>query len=323
MQAVEIPRTTDRWQVSRTLREHAPLLSIWGILVVMLVGASVYSPVFRTPENLFNALRQSVFLGIVSVGQTMAIIAGGIDLSVGSTVKLVALIAAGTMQGQESMAIPVVLLCLLIGSAIGLCNGLIVTKLGVAPFIVTLGMYTIVRGFALGYSTTPIGSIAGSLRPLYNAQLGPVPLPVIVFVVIVIFGHLVLTRTAYGRHLYAVGGNEQVARLSGLKVARLKISVFVISGFLAALAGIFLVSRMGVGDPIVGEGLELDSVAAVVLGGTSLFGGRGTLLGTVAAVLILAFVSNIFNLLAISSWYQQLIKGLIILLVVAVYKQER
>lgn len=323
MQAVQTGEITGGQIARRLFRDNAALWSIWAVLATMVIAAAIYSPTFRSPENIFNALRQSVFLGIISIGQTFAIIAGGIDLSVGSTVKLVALIAAGTMQGKEELAIPVIALCLAIGCTIGLINGLIITRLGVAPFIVTLGMFSIVRGFALGYTTTPVGAIPRSLRPLYNAQLGPVPLPVIVFLLLLVAGVVILRYTTFGRHLYAIGGNEQVARLSGLKVAWLKTSVFVISGFLAAVTGLFLVSRMGVGDPVVGEGLELDSIAAVVLGGTSLFGGRGSLVGTLAGVLILAFIGNILNMLAVTAWYQQLIKGLIILLVVAIYKQQR
>jgi len=267
-------------------------------------------------------LRQSIFLGTISIGQTFAIIAGGIDLSVGSIVKLTVLLSAGTMQGAVSLTAPVIAMCLAIGAVIGLINGLIITRLKVAPFIATLGTYIILRGISYGYTTTPIGKVSEPLRDFYNAQIGPVPLPVIFFLAIFLIGVFVLKRTAYGRHLYAVGGNEAVARLSGLRVGWLKISVFVISGFLAALAGIMMVSRMGIGDPAVAEGMELDSIAAVVLGGTSLAGGRGSLIGTMAAVLILGFVNNIFNLLAISTWYQGLIKGAIILIAVAIYKQR-
>jgi ribose transport system permease protein len=305
-----------------SLRKNGALLTIWGVLAAMIVISAIYSPTFRSTGNIFNVLRQSVFLGVVSTGQTIVVISGGIDLSVGSTAKLVTLIAAGLMGGKEALAIPVIALCLLIGCAIGLANGLIITRLGVAPFIATLGMYSIVRGFAYGYTTTPIGSVSKSVRSIYSTQLGPVPLPVIIFAVVVIAALVTLRRTVFGRHVYAVGGSEQVARLSAIKVDRLRIAVFTISGFFAALTGILMVSRMVVGDPNVAEGLELDSIAAVALGGTSLLGGRGGLIGTLAGVLILAFVSNIFNLLSLDVWYQQLIKGLIILAAVAIHKQK-
>jgi ribose transport system permease protein len=307
----------------RRIRENASLLAIWGVLAVMIVGSAIFSPTFRSTGNLFNVLRQSVFLGIVAIGQTIVIIAGGIDLSVGSTVKLVTLIAAGVMLGREQLALPAIVLCLGVGCIIGLANGLIVTRLKVPAFIATLGMYSIVRGLAYGYTTSPIGTVSKSVRSIYSTQLGPVPLPVIIFALLMIAGVILLKLTVFGRHIYAVGGNVQVARLSALKVDRIKVAVFMISGFLASLAGILMVSRMVVGDPNVGEGLELDSIAAVALGGTSLLGGRGGLMGTLAGVLILAFVGNIFNLLSLDVWYQQLIKGLIILVAVSIYKQKR
>ena len=315
--------TIDRAVTWRRIRENAGLLAIWTVLAVMIAAAAIISPTFRSTGNIFNALRQSVFLGIVSIGQTIVIIAGGIDLSVGSTVKLVTLIAAGVMLGNEQLAAPAIVLCLGVGCVIGLVNGLIVTRLNVAPFIATLGMYSIVRGFAYGYTTAPIGSVSKSVRSIYSTQIGPVPLPVIIFAVLVIVAVILLKLSVFGRHVYAVGGSVQVARLSALKVDRLKIVVFVIAGFLASVAGILMVSRMVVGDPNVGEGLELDSIAAVALGGTSLLGGRGGLIGTLAGVLILAFVSNIFNLLSLDVWYQQLVRGLIILAAVAIYRQKR
>jgi ribose/xylose/arabinose/galactoside ABC-type transport system permease subunit len=308
---------------SRRIRENAGLLAIWGVLAFMIVGSAIFSPTFRSTGNLFNVLRQSVFLGVVAIGQTIVIIAGGIDLSVGSVVKLVTLIAAGVMLGREQMALPAIALCLGVGCIIGLANGLIVTRLKVPAFIATLGMYSIVRGLAYGYASSPIGSVSKSVRSIYSTQIGPVPLPVIIFALLMIAGLILLKLTVFGRHIYAVGGNVQVARLSALKVDRIKVAVFVISGFLASLAGVLMVSRMVVGDPNVGEGLELDSIAAVALGGTSLLGGRGGLMGTLAGVLILAFVGNIFNLLSLDVWYQQLIKGLIILVAVSIYKQKR
>lgn len=322
MQAAEARTLVVEGATKKTIRDNAPLIAIWALVALIIVIGVLFSPTFRSPANIFNALRQSIFLGFVSIGQTFAIIAGGIDLSVGSIVKLVVLVSAGVMQGNAALTIPVILLCLALGSFIGLVNGLVVTRLGVAPFIATLGMYIIIRGFAFGYTTTPVGSISREMRQVYNMQIGPVPIPVMAFFVFLIVAFLVLTRTTFGRHLYAVGGNEVVSRLSGLRVDWLRTSVFVVSGFLAAVAGLFMVSRMGVGDPNVGDGLELDSIAAVVLGGTSLLGGRGTLIGTLAGVLLLAFVNNVFNLLSVSTWYQGLIKGLIILLAVAIYKQK-
>jgi ribose transport system permease protein len=201
-------------------------------------------------------------------------------------------------------------------------NGLLVTRLILAPFIVTLGTFSIVRGAALAYTREPIGSIAEPLAFLYNGQVGPVPFAVIFFALVWGLAFLALRHTRAGLHIYAVGGGEEMARLAGIQTARVKLVAFVVSGFLAAVAGLMTVSRMGIGDPVVGEGLELDSITAVVLGGTSLLGGRGSLVGTLGGVLLLALVNNALNLVGVSVWYQGLIKGGIILLAVAAYKQK-
>lgn len=306
----------------RKVSDNAPVVTIYGVLVAMVIVAAVLSESFRTAGNIFNVLRQVVVLGLISIGQTFVILAGGIDLSVGSIVKLVTVLSAGLLDGREALTIPVVLGCLLLGALIGLINGLVITRLRVAPFIVTLGMFSIVRGAALAYTTQPIGDITEPVEFLYNGQMGRVPFVVIFFLLLAAAGLFVLRMTPFGRHIYAVGDNEQVARLSGVPVDRVKIIVFVLSGLFAALAGLVTVSRMGIGDPIVAEGFELDSITAVVLGGTSLFGGIGGLSGTLAGVLVLGMVNNILNLLRVSQWYQQLIKGLIIVAAVAIYKQK-
>lgn len=306
----------------RTARDNLPVVTIYAVLAAMVVIAASLSSNFRTAGNIFNVLRQIVVLGLISIGQTTVILAGGIDLSVGSVVKLVTVLSGGFLDGRAEMTMPVVAGGLLLGALIGLVNGLIVTQLRVAPFIVTLGMFSIVRGAALAYTTVPIGDTSKLVEFLYYGAIGAVPFPVILFFVLLIMGVFVLRMTAFGRNIYAVGGNEQVARQSGIPVDRVKITTFIISGVLAALAGLVSLSRMGIGDPIVAEGLELDSIAAVVLGGTSLFGGSGGLFGTLAGVLVLGLVNNMLNLLRVSQWYQQLVKGLIIVIAVAIYKQK-
>jgi len=309
-------------RVRRQVSDNTSVVTIYVVLMAMIIVAASLSETFRTTGNIFNVLRQVVVLGLISIGQTFVILAGGIDLSVGSTVKLVTVLSAGLLDGREALTIPVVGFCLLLGALIGLVNGLIITRLRVAPFIVTLGMFSILRGAALAYTTEPIGDITEPVEFLYNGQIGRVPFAVIFFLGLMGIGVFVLRMTPFGRHIYAVGDNEQVARLSGIPVNRVKVTVFVISGMFAALAGLFTVSRMGIGDPIVGEGFELDSITAVVLGGTSLFGGVGGLTGTLAGVLVLGMVNNMLNLLKVSQWYQQLVKGLIIIIAVAIYKQK-
>jgi ribose/xylose/arabinose/galactoside ABC-type transport system permease subunit len=306
----------------RKISDNTAVVTIFAVLFVMIAFSSLWSENFRTAGNIYNVLRQVVVLGLVSIGQTFVILTGGIDLSVGSIVKLVSVVSAGTLDGRESLTIPVIALCLLLGSGIGLINGLIITRLRVAPFIVTLGMFSIVRGLALAYTTQPIGEITEPIEFLYNGRIGRFPFAVVFFFVLWGVGVIILGMTPFGRHIYATGDNQQVARLSGVPANRIIVSVFVISGFLAGLAGLMTVSRMGIGDPIVAEGLELDSITAVVLGGTSLFGGVGGLVGTLGGVLVLGMVNNMLNLLRISQWYQLLVKGLIIVGAVAIYKQK-
>lgn len=305
------------------LKEHAPVLAVYAAVVVLAVIAAAKSPSFRSPANLINLLRQQVVLGILSTGQTFTLLTGGLDLSVGSVVKLATLLVAGVMDGRPAMLVPVILLAIGLGAAVGAVNGVLVTRLRVNPFIATFGVYSIVRGLAYAYSTEPVGQATRSLRRLYNGQWGPVPVVVVLFVVFLVGAGFVLRRTAFGRWVYAVGGNEQVARLSGINVDRIKASVYVVSGACAGIAALVLVSRMGVGDPIVGEGMELDSITAVVLGGTSFMGGRGSLAGTIGGVLLLGLINNMLTMMAVSSFYQGLIKGLIILLAVGLYKQRR
>lgn len=301
---------------------QGPVLTIYAVLAVMVGGVAAHSEMFRGADNIFDVLRQAVVLGVVSSGQTLVILAGGIDLSVGSVVKLVVLLSAGQMNGDGSVALPWCLVLLGLGLAVGLVNGLLVTRLKVAPFIVTLGTFSVLRGVALGYSNTPVGSIPDSLTGFYNGGLGPVPYPVLLLATVVLLVATTLRWTPFGRHVYAVGGNREVARRMGLSVNRVTISVFSLCGLAAAAAGLLYASRVGLGDPVVGEGLELDSITAVVLGGTSLFGGRGGIWGTLAGVLVLSFIGNIMTLEQISNWYQQLIRGLIIVIAVAAYKQR-
>lgn len=305
------------------LQVHGPLITVYGVLLLMIVIASVGSPVFRSTANMSNTLRQAAIPGVVAVGQTLAVLSAGIDLSVGSVVKLTAVLAAGLMQGNQGLMLPVVLLMLGMGALIGLVNGFVIVYLRVNAFIATLGTFSILRGLAFAYTTTPIGSVAAPMRDFYYGSVGWIPYPLILFAAVFILGVVVLRATPFGRAIYAVGGDDETARLSGIRVDLVRLSIYVLVSMLAALAGLLTVSRMGLGDPVVGEGIELDSITAVVLGGTSLFGGRGTLIGTLGGVLILALVNNVMNLLHVSVWYQQLIKGLIIIIAVGLYKQER
>jgi ribose/xylose/arabinose/galactoside ABC-type transport system permease subunit len=310
-------------RVSPALRRHASLMIVYGLILVLGVYASLSSPNFLTERNISNVLRTAAFLGTVAVGQTFVIISGGIDLSVGSVIKLTALMSAILMNGKPENIGPAVAATLAMGAVIGLINGLLITKARIAPFIVTLGAYSILRGVAYTVATRPVGRAAPGFLRLYDLKVGPAPLLAIFLALLTLAGIFVLRRTAFGRYVYAIGGNEQVARLSGIRVDLIKIGVYALCGALAALTGLLYLSRAGIGDPVTGEGAELQAITAVILGGTSLFGGQGGLIGTLGGVLLMDLTNNVLVILNVSSWYQELIQGLVIVGAVALYKQKR
>jgi ribose/xylose/arabinose/galactoside ABC-type transport system permease subunit len=310
-------------RVSPGLSRHASLLIVYGLILILAVYASLSSPNFLTERNIFNVLRTAAFLGTVAIGQTFVIISGGIDLSVGSVIKLSVLMSAMLMNGQPENIGVAVAATMAVGAVVGLVNGLLIAKVRIAPFIVTLGAYSILRGISYMITTTPVGRAAPSFLRLYDLKIGPVPLLVIFLAVLTLTGIFVLRRTAFGRYVFAIGGNEQVARLSGIRVDRIKIGVYVLCGMLAALTGLLYLTRAGVGDPVTGEGAELQAITAVILGGTSLFGGQGGLTGTIGGALLIGVTNNLLVILNVSSWYQELIQGLVIVGAVALYKQKR
>jgi ribose transport system permease protein len=321
--AASSPSERVRLRVPPGLRRHASTVIVYGLILVLGVYASLLSPNFLTERNIFNVLRTAAFLGTVAIGETLVIISGGIDLSAGSVIKLAVLMSAILMDGKPENIGVAVAATLAIGAVVGLINGFLITKARIAPFIVTLGAYSILRGVSYTVTTNPVGRAAPGFLRLYDLKLGPVPLLVIFLALLIGAGIFVLRRTAFGRYLYAVGGNEQVARLSGIRVDRVKIGVYMLCSTLAAVTGLLYLARSGVGDPVVGEGAELQAITAVILGGTSLFGGQGGLVGTLGGVLLMGLTNNVLVLLNVSSWYQELIQGLIIVGAVALYKQKR
>ena len=305
------------------LRRHASTLIVYGLILILGVYASLLSPNFLTERNIFNVLRTAAFLGTVAIGETFVIIGGGIDLSVGSVIKLSVLMSAILMNGKPQNIAIAVATTLAMGAVVGLINGLLITKMRIAPFIVTLGVYSILRGVAYTVTTKPVGRAAPGFLRLYDLKLGPAPLLVIFLALLLLAGIFVLRRMTFGRYIYAIGGNEQVARLSGIRVDRVKIGVYVLCSTLAARTGLLYLGRSGVGDPVTGEGAELQAITAVILGGTSLFGGQGGLIGTLGGVLLVGLTNNVLVILNVSSWYQELIQGLVIVGAVALYKQKR
>lgn len=306
----------------RTLRRQAPLLVVYTLLLIMVIGAALTADRFMTERNIFNVLRQAAFLGVAAIGQTLVILTGGIDLSVGSLVKLSLLVSALVMDGQPGMTLPAVAVTLLLGAFVGAIHAFLITRLQVAPFIVTLGSYSILRGIALAIATKPVGNASPAMLALYDLKIGPVPVLVIGFALLLVLVVIMLRRTRFGRYIYAIGSNEQGARLAGLPVERVKYGVYILCSMLTALTGLLYLSRMGIGDPSVGDGLELQTITAVILGGTSLFGGRGGVIGTLGGVLLLGLTSNLLVVLRVNQWIQELIEGAIIVGAVALYKQK-
>lgn len=282
----------------------------------MVVLAAAYIPEFRSLGNVINVLNQSAALGILAVGQTFVIIAGLLDLSVGMLIGLIVVLTSDLMDGQSSATIPAVLVALALGCAVGALNGFLNNRLRIHPLILTFGMLSVLQGVIFVYTDRSVGRVSPEFSWMANGTVAGVPFSAVLLALVTCFAYLLLNRTRFGQHVFAVGGNEDNARRAGIDTARIKLSTFVISGFSAGLAGILVAGRLGTGYPNAGAGFELDAIVAVVLGGTSLAGGRGTVFGTVAAVFILGLASNILNLLEISSFVQMLVKGLIVIVAI-------
>ncbi|MDT5271449.1 MAG: galactofuranose transport system permease protein [Acidobacteriota bacterium] len=292
-------------------------------LVAVAVFAFARYERFLTEENLTNVLRQNSMLGLVALGMTFVILTGGIDLSVGSLVAVAGVTAAGLAERGLLVAL---IAGVGIATALGLVNGLVISRARIQPFIVTLAMMIAARGLALVYTgekTLSVPPGAQGFRELGRGKLDlgafSVPYPVLILLVAYALGWLVLNYTRFGRHTYALGDSEEAARLMGLNVGRVTAGVYTLSGALAGLAGVLLASRLGTGQPVAAVGWELDAIAAVVVGGTLLTGGQGGVGSTLVGMLLLALIFNIFNLEGwISPWWQLVLRGIILLAVVIV-----
>jgi ribose transport system permease protein len=293
---------------------------IYALVLLVGLGAGIYSERFRDPGNLTNVLRQTIVLGLLAMGQSLVILAGGIDMSVALIARLSTLIVAVLFGGNESLILPLLALGLGIGAGLGLINGLIITRVYASPFIVTFGMFSILSGISLAIASSPAGKIPPSYLGLYDASIGPMPISVLGMGVLWFAAWLLTSRTRFGRALYAVGGSQRVARLSAISVPRTLLGAYVLSGVCSAAGGLFILARTGVGDPKMADGLDFQSIVAVALGGISLSGGRGSMLGTLGGVLLLGVAANMFNILQVDSFFQQLILGLVVLVTVATYR---
>lgn len=291
---------------------------IFVVLLLLIVFFGVTSKAFLVPSNLFNVARQVSMLGIAAVGMAFVLLLGGIDLSIGSQITLVNIVAAWLMVNAQLHPIIASLIAILMSTSIGFLNGWIIANIKMPPLIVTLSTMTIIEGVAyIICRGIPIFGFPKSFSALGQGYVGPIPIPVIIMVVILLLGSFVLNKTYFGRYFYAVGGNEEAAKLSGIHVNRVKYLVYSLSGLFAGIAGIVMLSRTNSGQVLAGKGFEFDVLTAVVLGGVSVSGGFGKISNVVAGVLILGVLSNGLVLLDVSQYVQMVTKGLVLLLAVA------
>ena len=305
----------------------ANIFSKYGIFLIfglMVVTASLLSPAFLSSTNLINVVRQMSVVGLISLGVTGCIVSAGIDLSSGSVVGLTAVVAATLAQDPQfatpfypglnvPVIVPILAACA-VGALVGLVNGSLVAKTGIPPFIATLGTLTAIRGLALLYTGgRPISDLTDAYNFIGQGDVLGLPVPIIILVVMAVVTHILYNHTKFGKYIYAIGGNEQAARVSGINSAKYKMLIYVYAGFLAGLAGLVVSSRIGSGQPGLGQGYELDAIAAAVIGGASLSaGGIGTVAGTIVGALIIGVLNNILDLMNVSAYFQQIIKGCII-----------
>ena len=298
-------------------KENLGIIVAFLVLCVFLSVFPKTSGSFFTRQNIFNVLRQISTNRFLACGMTMVIILGGIDLSVGSIIALSGCISAGCVA-RYNLPLPIALLMgLLVGLLVGMFNGAVISKTTIPAFIVTLATMNIAKGLAYVYTGgSPVRVVTKEWQFLGAGYVGIFPTPVVILVIVLIITAIIMNKTKMGRHMYAVGGNQQAAEFSGIKVEKVKFFVHAFSGLMAGLAGIVLASRMYSGQPTAGDGAEMDAIAAVVVGGTSMAGGSGKIGGTIIGGLIIGVLNNGLNLLNVNSFWQYVVKGVVILLAV-------
>lgn len=294
---------------SKINMEFARKYGILLVLLIMWILLMAVSPTFRTTKNAVNILRQVSVNGIIAIGMTFVIMTGGIDLTVGSQVAVAGVVAGSILVANPANVAVAVIAGIVACALFGAMNGFFVAYMDVPPFVATLAGQTIARGFAYVYSNGKPYTLASDGFTV----IGKGAAPIVIFIVILVVCHVFLSKMKFGRYIYAVGGNVKAAEASGVKVKNILMKVYILSGVLAGIAGIVLASRTNSGQPAVGMAYETDAIAAAVIGGTSMTGGIGTIPGTLIGILIIGTLNNGLNLLDVSSYYQQIIKGLIIL----------
>jgi len=306
--------------VTRLRRRWADYGFMAAFVILILIAAS-FSDVFFTQRNISNLFRQIVTNGLISLGMLTVILTGGIDLSVGSIVALSAILVSGL---QQQVPLPLAILAALAaGGLVGVINGVLVAHFNLAPFIVTLATLGAVRGTVYVYSETPQTPSDLTFRALLGGFIGPVPVAAIIMLICFPLVWVFLNRMAAGRAIVAIGGNQEAVRLAGINVGQHIILAYVISGFFSAVAGVLLAARLGIAQPSVGVGYELDAIAACVIGGAVLGGGGGGAIGTFGGVFTLGLIDNLLNMFNVQTYYQQILKGLIILFAVLARRKEQ
>lgn len=302
-------------------RKPQEIVRRYSVTIILLLISLVFafgSSEFLTTSNLINVALQTSIIAIVAIGMTFAILTAGIDLSVGSVMALSGALAAGIAVRQGFDTYIAIGIALLVGILIGLINGLMIIKGRIPPFVATLAMLAFARGLTLVYTEgRPIAGLDERFIFLGTGQYFGIPVPVIIMTVIAIVAHIITRHTRFGLYVYATGGNEEPTRLAGVSTDRIKLGVYMISGFTAALGGVLLAARLWSAQPNAATGWELDAIAAPVLGGTSLFGGVGSIGGTLVGAFIIGVLSNGLNLMGVASYYQQVIKGIVFILAVS------
>lgn len=314
--------STRGWLASGGKRRWVDTAFLLAFFLLLLLAASM-SDVFFTQRNISNLLRQIVTNGLISLGMLVVILTGGIDLSVGPIVAFAAIVVSGMVQNQHLPLPAAVFIALGVGGLAGAVNGFMISRFKLQPFIVTLATLGAIRGLVYVYSETPITPQDPSFRTVFGTPIfGPVTLSILIMLLAFVITIFFIGRTTAGRSIVALGGNEEAVRLAGINVRGHILLAYIISGLCAAMAGVLLASRLGIAQPSVGAGFELDAIAACVIGGAVLGGGGGSVLGTFGGVLTLGLIDNLLNLFNVQSYYQQIFKGLIILFAVLARRKE-
>lgn len=292
---------------------------LMGVFVALCIFLAAMSDSFLTISNFFNVARQVSLIGIIGVGMFFVLVGGGIDISVGSLVALIGVIMASLVVKNNLSVTFAAVLSLMLAGGLGFINAYFVTKWKIPPFIVTLGTQSAARGFAFVYTNGyAVFGLPEGFKALGRGYVGPVPIPVIIMLITVVAAHFASVKTKFGRYVYAIGGNEEAARLSGINVTFYRGVTYVLCSILAGVSGIILVSRLASGQPNSGVGYEFEAITAAVLGGTSLTGGEGTILGVLFGALFMGVLGNGLNLLNVSSYWQQVIKGAVLVVAVLI-----